>query len=130
MRMHIRQGISDLSMENYGSKGYPGRSQSTACTVYDSLNIEIAGSNRARGMDVCLRVSVLCCPVFRYRPCVGLIPQPRSLTKCLWIEKSIKKGQGPIRTVEASGKKKGYPENQIHIIQEMGEGMTISNGEL
>jgi hypothetical protein len=29
------------------------------------LNIEITGSNPARGMDVCLRVSVLCCPVFR-----------------------------------------------------------------
>jgi hypothetical protein len=29
------------------------------------LNIEIAGSNPARGMDVCLCVSVLCCPVFR-----------------------------------------------------------------
>jgi len=36
------------------------------------------------------------------RPCVGLTPQPRSPTKCLWIEKSIKEGQGPIRTVEAS----------------------------
>jgi hypothetical protein len=36
-----------------------------ACTVYDRLNIEIAGSNPARGMDVCLRVFVLCCPVFR-----------------------------------------------------------------
>jgi hypothetical protein len=34
-----------------------------ACTIYDSLNVEIAGSNPARGMDVCLRVSVLCCPV-------------------------------------------------------------------
>jgi hypothetical protein len=32
-----------------------------------------------------------------------IIPQPRSPTKCLWIEKSIKEGQGPqIRTVEAS----------------------------
>jgi hypothetical protein len=39
------------------------------------------------------------------RRCVGLIPQPRSPTKCLWIEKSIKEGQGPIRTVEANGKK-------------------------
>jgi hypothetical protein len=29
-------------------------------------------------------------------------PQPRSPTKCLWIEKSIKEGQGPIRTLEAS----------------------------
>jgi hypothetical protein len=46
-------------------------------------------------MDVCLRVSVLCCPVFWYRPCVGLIPQPRSPTKCLWSEKSIKECQGP-----------------------------------
>jgi hypothetical protein len=27
------------------------------------LNIGIAGSNPAWGMDVCLRVSVLCCPV-------------------------------------------------------------------
>jgi hypothetical protein len=36
--------------------------------------------------------------------CVGLIPQPRSPTKCLWIEKSITEGQGPIRTVEVSWK--------------------------
>jgi hypothetical protein len=35
------------------------------CTVYGRLNIEIADSIPARGMDVCLRVSVLCCPVFR-----------------------------------------------------------------
>jgi hypothetical protein len=47
-------------------------------------------------MDVCLRVSVLCWT------CVGLISQPRSPIKCLWIEKSVKEGQGPIRTVEAS----------------------------
>jgi hypothetical protein len=53
-------------------------------------------------MDVCVRLSVLCCPVCRYRPCVGLIPKPRSPTKCLWIEKFIKEGQGPLRTVEAS----------------------------
>jgi hypothetical protein len=37
--------------------------RSKACSVYHSLNVEIAGSNPARGMDVCLRVSVLCCPV-------------------------------------------------------------------
>jgi hypothetical protein len=42
--------------------------------------------------------------------CVGLIPQPRSPTKCLWIKKSIKEGQGLIRTVEASGKKKYFKE--------------------
>jgi hypothetical protein len=37
--------------------------RSKACTVYNRLNIEIAGSNSGRGMDVCLRLSVLCCPV-------------------------------------------------------------------
>jgi hypothetical protein len=33
-------------------------------TVFDRSNIEIAGSNPARGMDVCLRFSVLCCPLY------------------------------------------------------------------
>jgi hypothetical protein len=37
--------------------------RSKASTVYDRLNIDIQGSNPARGMDVCLHVSVLCCPV-------------------------------------------------------------------
>jgi hypothetical protein len=37
--------------------------RSKVSTVYDHLNIGIADSNPARGMDVCLRVSVLCCPV-------------------------------------------------------------------
>jgi hypothetical protein len=36
---------------------------SKAGTVYDRLNIGITGSNPAWGMDVCPRVSVLCCPV-------------------------------------------------------------------
>jgi hypothetical protein len=36
----------------------------------------------ARSMDVCPRFSVFCCPVCRYRPCVGLIPRPRSLIRC------------------------------------------------
>jgi hypothetical protein len=31
--------------------------------VYGRLNIGIAGSNTAFGMDMCPRVSVLCCPV-------------------------------------------------------------------
>jgi hypothetical protein len=37
--------------------------RSKASTVYDRSNIGIAGSNPASGMDVCPRVSVLCCPV-------------------------------------------------------------------
>jgi hypothetical protein len=32
-------------------------------TVFGRSDVEIAGSNPARGMDVCLRFSVLCCPV-------------------------------------------------------------------
>jgi hypothetical protein len=37
--------------------------RSKESTVYDRSNIGIAGSNHASGMDVCPRVSVLCCPV-------------------------------------------------------------------
>jgi hypothetical protein len=37
--------------------------RSKAGTVYDRLNIGITGSNPAWGMDVCPRISVLCCPV-------------------------------------------------------------------
>jgi hypothetical protein len=37
--------------------------QSEANTVFGRSNIGITGSNPAQGMDVCLRLSVLCCPV-------------------------------------------------------------------
>jgi hypothetical protein len=37
--------------------------RSKASTVFGCSNIGIAGSNSAQGMDVCLRLSVLCCPV-------------------------------------------------------------------
>jgi hypothetical protein len=37
--------------------------RSEASTVFARSNVEIAGSNPARGMDVCLCFSVLCCPV-------------------------------------------------------------------
>jgi hypothetical protein len=39
--------------------------QSEASTVFGRSNVEIAGSNPARGMDVCLRFSVLCYPLCR-----------------------------------------------------------------
>jgi hypothetical protein len=39
--------------------------RSRASTVFGRSNIEIAGSNPARGMDVYLCSSVLCCPVCR-----------------------------------------------------------------
>jgi hypothetical protein len=37
--------------------------RSEASTVFGRSNVEIPDSNRAWGMDVCLRFSVLCCPV-------------------------------------------------------------------
>jgi hypothetical protein len=37
--------------------------RSKASTVFGRSNIGIARSNPGRGMDVCLRLSVLCCPV-------------------------------------------------------------------
>jgi hypothetical protein len=60
--------------------------------------------HNTENLDFCWELSL----VNTILTCVGLIPQPRSLTKCLWIEKSIKEGQDPIRTVEASEKKKHY----------------------
>jgi hypothetical protein len=37
--------------------------RSEECTVFDRSHTGIVGSNSARGMDVCPRFSVLCCPV-------------------------------------------------------------------
>jgi hypothetical protein len=37
--------------------------RSEASTVFSRSNVEIVGSNPARGMDVCLRFYVLCCAV-------------------------------------------------------------------
>jgi hypothetical protein len=55
--------------------------RSKASTVFGRSNIGIAGSNPARSMDVLPRF--FCVVLCWYRPCVGLIPRPRSPTKCL-----------------------------------------------
>jgi len=47
------------------------------------LNIEIAVSNPARGMDVCLRFSVFVDLCVGRGLGTGLILRPRSPTKCL-----------------------------------------------
>jgi len=39
--------------------------RSETSTVFSRSNFEIGCSNPARGMDVCLRFAVLCCPVYR-----------------------------------------------------------------
>jgi hypothetical protein len=55
----------NVSMTNYIIRPASITKWSKACTVYDRLNIEIAHSNPAQGMEVCPSVSVLCCPVFQ-----------------------------------------------------------------
>jgi hypothetical protein len=53
-------------------------------------------------LGVCMR---LCCPVFRQRPCNGLITRPRSPTICeKWSWKWIR-GEGPEWAGRAIGKK-------------------------
>jgi len=41
----------------------PVTTQSKPRTVFDHSNTGIMGLNSARGLDVCPRFSVLCCPV-------------------------------------------------------------------
>jgi hypothetical protein len=67
--------------------------QSTACTVYDRLNIEFAGLNPAWGTDVCLCLSVLCCPVSVEALCWTHPPTKESYQMSMWIENSIKEGK-------------------------------------
>jgi hypothetical protein len=45
------------------SQPVPMAAQPKARTIFDRSNTGIVGSNPARGIDVCPRVSVLCCPV-------------------------------------------------------------------
>jgi hypothetical protein len=66
--------------------------RSKANTVFGRSNIGIAGSNPARGMDVCLRFCVVLSFVGRGLG-AGLIPRPRSPTKCL--KGSVSKNKNP-----------------------------------
>jgi hypothetical protein len=43
----------------------PVAERSEERTVFGRSNTGIVGSNPTRGMDVCPRFSVLCCPVYR-----------------------------------------------------------------
>jgi hypothetical protein len=49
-------------------------------TVFASSNVEFVGSNLTQGMDVCVRLFSLGCPMCKYRPCARLITRPRSPT--------------------------------------------------
>jgi hypothetical protein len=58
--------------------------RSKAGTVYDRLNIGIAGSNPNWGMCVCPHVSVLCCPV-SVEALRRAEPRSSSPNKCLYM---------------------------------------------
>jgi hypothetical protein len=55
--------ILEIIYQYYSKKQVSMAERSKSSTVFGRSNIGIAGSNPARGMDVCLRLSVLCCPV-------------------------------------------------------------------
>jgi hypothetical protein len=78
--------------------------RSKASTVLGRSNIGIACSNRARGMDVCPRFSMLSCVgrglALDRSPNQGVLPNVYR------IEKSIKEGIGLQRTVESHREKK------------------------
>jgi hypothetical protein len=57
--------------------------RSKSSTVFGRSNIGIAGSNPARGMNVCLRFCVFVLSCVGRGLGTGLIPLPRSPTKCL-----------------------------------------------
>jgi hypothetical protein len=61
------------------SAGHSGRA--TEGVGFSRFGILIVGSNPARGMDVCPRLSVLCCPV-EAETLKRVDPRPGSPTKC------------------------------------------------
>jgi hypothetical protein len=82
--------------------------QSKAWTVFARSEAGIVGSNPNQGMDVWCGyafILCLCCPVFRYRPCDGLITRPMSPTIYeKWLRNWIRV-QGPKWAGRAIAKK-------------------------
>jgi hypothetical protein len=52
-----------ILLKNNQDRPVPMAARSKARSVFDRSNTEVAGSNSARGMDVCTSFSVLCCSV-------------------------------------------------------------------
>jgi hypothetical protein len=103
-------------IQNFGREFYWPVSivaRSKASTVFGRSNIGIAGSNPARGMDVCLRFSVFVLSCVGRGLGAGLIPHPRRPTKCLKGSISKKKNPTPEKgTRKMRKKKKNSTERQ------------------
>jgi hypothetical protein len=59
----VTPSVGVINNDDDDDDNMAGRSK--ARTVFDRLNTTVLGSNPARGMYVCPRFSVLCCPVCR-----------------------------------------------------------------
>jgi hypothetical protein len=59
----LYRGINEINKGYQPRKPVSMAERSKASTVFGRSNIGIAGSNPVQSMDVCLRLSVLCCPV-------------------------------------------------------------------
>jgi hypothetical protein len=82
---------------------------SKAWTVFARSDTGIVGSNLAQGMDVwCAHAYILClcCPVFRWRPCDGLITRPNSPTVCEKMTTEVNKRSGPWMAWKSHWKKR------------------------
>jgi hypothetical protein len=80
-----------------------------AWTLFARSNAGIVGSNPTQDMDVWwVYAFILClrCPVFRYRPCDGLITRPRSPTVCVKKITELNKRPGPWMVWKSHGKNK------------------------
>jgi hypothetical protein len=68
--------------------------------IISSLKAGIVGLNPTQGIDVCVRLFCLCCSVYRYWPCEGLISRPRSPTDCVYDEETEKAAKAQQLVVE------------------------------
>jgi hypothetical protein len=96
-----------------------------AWTVFGRSDAGIVGSNPIQGVDVwCVYAFILrlCCPVFRQRPCYGLITRPRSSTVCeKWLRNWIR-GQCPEwaeRAIEKKTEVVAYDVERLNILNWM-----------
>jgi hypothetical protein len=72
--------------------------RSEAWNVFARLNTGIVGSNPARGMDICMRLFCLCCPVkvAALRRADHSSKESYQLSISIRLRNLIRRGQGPI----------------------------------
>jgi hypothetical protein len=83
---------------------------SKAWTLFARSDARIVGSNPTQDMIVwCVHAFILClcCPVFRKRPCDGLITRPGIPTDCVRIITELNKRPGPWMGWKSHWKKNG-----------------------